>query len=183
MVLGLIYLGITTPTEAGAIGVTSAVVVALFYGKFDWKRAKEASFATVKTTCMIILVMTGAAILSSAMAYLRVPQQLAMALTDAQLSKWVIFIILCVIYLGLGCLFDGVSMIVLTLPIIFPTIKALGFDPIWFGVVLTILIETAQITPPVGFNLYVLQNISGIPISTITIATIPFFLIICSPSG
>jgi TRAP-type C4-dicarboxylate transport system permease large subunit len=137
----------------------------------------EASFATIKTTCMIMFIVTGAAILSSAMAYLRVPQQLTMGLETVPLSKYFLFSIICVIYLGLGCLFDGVSLMVLTLPVVFPIIKTLGFDPIWFGIVLTILIETAQITPPVGFNLYVIQNISGHSIGRIVYGTIPFFLI------
>jgi TRAP-type C4-dicarboxylate transport system permease large subunit len=126
---------------------------------------------------MIMLIVTGAAILSSSIAYLRVPQTLVAVLGALNLPKYLILAIICIIYLGLGCLFDGVSMMVLTLPIVFPLITALGFDPIWFGIVLTVLIETAQITPPVGFNLYVLQTISGHSINTIVRSTIPFFLI------
>jgi len=126
---------------------------------------------------MIMFVMTGAAILSTSVAYLRIPQELTRAIVAAGLSKYAVLAILCVIYLGLGCLFDGVAMMVMTLPIVFPLMCGLGFNGIWFGVVLTILIEAAQVTPPVGFNLYVLQTISGRDIGLIVRNTIPFFLI------
>jgi len=123
-------------------------------------------------------MMAGAAVLSTSVAYLRIPQELSRVVVAAGLSKYVVLAILCVVYLGLGCLFDGVAMMVLTLPIVFPMMCDLGFNPIWFGVVLTILIEAAQVTPPVGLNLYVLQSISGASIGTIVRNTIPFFLIL-----
>lgn len=177
MVLGLIYAGITTPTEAGAIGAACALGVVLLHRNLNWSVLKEASFATIRTTCMIMFIVTGATILSSGMAYLHVPQDLSAALEAAHLPKYLVFSILCLIYIALGCLFDGISMMVLTLPIVYPLILVMGFDPIWFGIVLTILIETAQITPPVGFNLYVLQTISGHDIGMIVRNTIPFFLL------
>jgi TRAP-type C4-dicarboxylate transport system permease large subunit len=119
--------------------------------------------------------MAGALLLSSSMGFLLIPQWLAGVVKASGLSPYVILAILCVIYVGLGCLFDGISMMVLTLPIVYPMIIAMGFNGIWFGVVLTVLIETAQITPPVGFNLYVLQTISGRSIGMIVRNTIPFF--------
>lgn len=178
LVLGLIYLGITTPTEAGAIGVAAAVVTLILYNKLSWAVVKESSLATVRTSCMIMFIITGAAILSSCIAYLAIPQQLVTGLQETHLDRYLILAIICIMYLGLGCLFEGIAMMVLTLPIVFPLIVSLGFDPIWFGVVLTILIETAQVTPPVGFNLYVLQNISGHSIERIVKSTLPFFLIL-----
>ena len=177
LVLGIIYLGIATPTEAGAIGAFGALVIVLTHGNMSWLVLKEASFTTLKTTCMVMFIVIGASILSSCLAYLKIPQDLMKYLVAIGLSKWVIFSIFCLIYIGLGCLFDGISMMLLTLPIIYPVIVGLGYNPIWFGVVLVVLIETAQITPPVGFNLYVLKNISGESIGMIVKNSIPFFFL------
>lgn len=177
LVLGIIYLGIATPTEAGAIGAFGALVIVLTHGNMSWLVLKEASFTTLKTTCMVMFIVIGASILSSCLAYLKIPQDLMKFLAAIGLSKWVIFSIFCLIYIGLGCLFDGISMMLLTLPIIYPVIVGLGYNPIWFGVVLVVLIETAQITPPVGFNLYVLKNVSGESIGMIVKNAIPFFFL------
>jgi C4-dicarboxylate transporter, DctM subunit len=177
VVLGLIYLGISTATEAGAIGALCALGVSLWYRSFSWENLVNAAMSTIRTTCMIMFIITGAAILSSAFAYLRIPQQLATVIVASGLPKYVVLGILIFIYLALGCIFEGISMMVLTLPIVYPVILKMGFDGIWFGVVLVMVIEVAQITPPVGFNLYVLQNISGVDIGVIVRHTIPFFLI------
>jgi len=175
LVLGLIYAGITTPTEAGAVGAICAFATVILYRNLSWRVIKEASWNAIRTSCMIMMVMAAALLLSSSMGYLLIPQWLAAVVEASGLDKYVILAILCLIYVGLGCLFDGVSMMVLTLPIIYPMIIVMGFNGIWFGVLLTVLIETAQITPPVGFNLYVLQTISGRSIGMITRNTIPFF--------
>jgi len=177
LVLGLIYSGVTTPTEAGAIGALAAIIVALIYGSLTWENVSKASYATLRTTCMIMFIVITATVVSSCLAYLRIPQQLAATLVAAQLSKYSVLAVLCLIYLALGCLFDGASILLLTLPIVYPLMKGLGFDGVWVGILVTILIEAAQITPPVGFNLYVLQNISGRDISLIVRNTIPFFLL------
>ena len=178
LVLGLIYTGLTTPTEAGAIGALSAIIVTFLYGNLSWKNVLQASFATIRTTCMIMFIIVGASILSSSLAYLRIPQSMASAVAAADISRYVVIFILALSYFALGCLFDGVSLLLLTLPIVYPMILALGFNGIWFGVVVTILIETAQVTPPVGFNLYVLQNISGESIGVIVRGAIPFVLLL-----
>ena len=175
LVLGLIYMGITTPTEAGAVGAVTAFFTLILYRNLSWRVLKEASWNALRTSCMIMMIMAGALLLSSSMGFLLIPQWLAGVVKASGLSSYVILAILCVIYIGLGCLFDGISMMVLTLPIVYPMIIAMGFNGIWFGVVLTVLIETAQITPPVGFNLYVLQTISGHSIGMIVKNTIPFF--------
>ena len=169
-------LGITTPTEAGAVGAVCAFATVILYRNLRWRVIKEASWNALRTSCMIMAVIAGATVLSSTMGYLLVPQWLAAVVEASGLSRYVILAILCVIYVCLGCLFDGVSMMVLTLPIIYPMVLAMGFNGIWFGVLLTILIETAQITPPVGFNLYVLQTISGHSIGMIARNAFPFFL-------
>ncbi len=175
LVLGLIYMGITTPTEAGAVGAVCAFASVILYRNLSWRVIKEASWNALRTGCMIMMVIAGASLLSSTLGYLLIPQWLAAVVEASGLDKYVILAILCLIYVGLGCLFDGVSMMVLTLPIIYPMVLAMGFNGIWFGVLLTVLIETAQITPPVGFNLYVLQTISGHSIGMIVKNTIPFF--------
>jgi tripartite ATP-independent transporter DctM subunit len=179
LVFGLIYGGVSTPTEASAVGAALAMAITAINGRMTFENFMKASYATIRTTAMIILVMAFAGVLSTSIAYLRIPQELAELLAAANLSKYLVLAVLCLIYLILGCLFDGASMMVLTLPIIYPLIIKLGFDGIWFGIILTILIEIAQITPPVGFNLYVLQSISGREISMIVRNTIPFFLVMC----
>lgn len=175
LVLGLIYMGITTPTEAGAVGAVCAFATVVLYRNLSWQVIKEASWNALRTSCMIMIIIAGATVLSSTLGYLLIPQWLAAAVAASGLNPYLILAILCVIYIGLGCLFDGISMMVLTLPIVYPMIIAMGFHGIWFGVLLTLLIETAQITPPVGFNLYVLQTISGRSIGMIVRNTIPFF--------
>lgn len=176
LVLGLIYMGITTPTEAGAVGAVCAFATVVLYRNLSWRTIKEASWNALRTSCMIMIIIAGATVLSSTLGYLLIPQWLAATVADSGLNPYLILAILCLIYIGLGCLFDGISMMVLTLPIVYPMIIAMGFHGIWFGVLLTVLIETAQITPPVGFNLYVLQTISGRSIGMIVKNTIPFFL-------
>jgi len=177
LVLGLIYLGITTPTEAGAIGAVGAFTTLLFYKRLSWKVVKEASWSALRTTCMIMMIIAGAILLSSSVAYLRVPQYLCNAIVASGLSKYLILAVVCVVYIALGCLLEGISIMLLTLPIIYPLMISMGFNGIWFGIVLVILIETAQVTPPVGFNLYVLQNISGESIAMIARNAFPFFFL------
>jgi len=178
LVLGLIYLGITTPTEAAAIGSACAILMAAAYRKLTLPIIRQVMFATIRTTCMCLFIYIGASVLSSAMAYLLIPQALATFITAAHITKYTIFAFICFIYILMGCLLEGFSMMVLTLPIIFPLILELGFDPIWFGIVVVMLIEVAQITPPIGINLFVLQTITGEQIGTIVKSSIPFFLIL-----
>lgn len=182
-VLGLIYAGVTTPTEAGAIGVFCALGVSLLYRTLSLRMLKDALWETIRLTCMIMLVVTGASILGSAVAYLNIPTELARLVAASHLSPYMFLIPIFLIYLGLGCFFDGISIMVLTLPIIYPLMIAMGFNGIWFGVVLIILIEAAQITPPVGFNLYILEKISGYPIDMIVRNSIPFFLLMLLAIG
>jgi len=179
LVFGLINGGVSTPTEASAVGAAAAIAITVINGRMTFENFMKASYATIRTTSMIILVMAFAGVLSTSIAYLRIPQELAEILAAANLSKYLVLAVLCVIYLVLGCLFDGASMMVLTLPIVYPLIIKMGFDGIWFGIILTILIEIAQITPPVGFNLYVLQSISGQKISLIVRSAVPFFFVMC----
>ena len=175
LVLGLIYLGVSTPTEAAMIGVAGAVVTSIFYKTFTFKMMREAMMGTIRTSCMLFLIMMMAAVLSSSVAYLKIPTGLARIVADAGLSPGQLFIVVSILYIILGCFFDGMSIMLLTLPIIYPLmINQMQFNPIWFGVILTILIEVAQVTPPVGFNLYVIQHVSGEPITTVARYSLPF---------
>lgn len=175
LVLGLIYLGVSTPTEAAMIGAAGAVLTSIFYKTFTFRMLREAMMGTIRTSCMLFLIMMMAAILSSSVAYLKIPTGLARIVTNAGLSPGQLFMVVSILYIVLGCFFDGMSIMLLTLPIIYPLmINQMQFNPIWFGVILTILIEVAQVTPPVGFNLYVIQHVSGEPITRVARYSLPF---------
>ncbi|SEP15503.1 TRAP transporter, DctM subunit [Rhodospirillales bacterium URHD0017] len=161
VVLGSIYSGIATPTEASALGAAGAIVLALGYRSFTRKVFTESLMATVKTTCMVALIIICAQILSTALTYSGVSRTVSEWVMGLGLGKWQFFVALVVLYLVLGCFVDGVSMIYMTLPVLLPVVKAFGFDLIWFGVILTVLIELGQITPPVGLNLFTIHAISG----------------------
>jgi tripartite ATP-independent transporter DctM subunit len=161
VVLGSIYVGFATPTEAAAVGAAGALALAAGYGGLSWKVFSESIMATVKTTCMVTLIIIGAQILSAALTYSGVSRAVSEWILALGLSKWVFFLALVILYLVLGCFVDGISMIYMTLPVLIPVIKAFGFDLVWFGIILTILIELGQITPPVGLNLFTIHAISG----------------------
>lgn len=161
LVLGSIYTGIATPTEASAVGAAGAIVLALGYRGFSRRVFAEALMATVKTTCMVALIIICAQILSTALTYSGVSRAVSEWVLGMGLGKWQFFLALVVLYIVLGCFVDGVSMIYMTLPVLLPVVKAFGFDLIWFGVILTVLIELGQITPPVGLNLFTIHAISG----------------------
>ena len=161
VVLGSIYSGVATPTEASALGAAGAILLAVGYGKFTREVFTESLMATVKTTCMVALIIICAQILSTALTYSGVSRTVSEWVMGLGLGKWEFFIALVVLYLVLGCFVDGVSMIYMTLPVLLPVVKAFGFDLVWFGVILTVLIELGQITPPVGLNLFTIHAISG----------------------
>jgi C4-dicarboxylate transporter DctM subunit len=161
VVLGSIYAGLATPTEASALGAAGAIVLAVGYGTFTRRVFTESLMATVKTTCMVALIIICAQILSTALTYSGVSRTVSEWVMGLGLGKWQFFVALVVLYLVLGCFVDGVSMIYMTLPVLLPVVKAFGFDLIWFGVILTVLIELGQITPPVGLNLFTIHAISG----------------------
>jgi C4-dicarboxylate transporter DctM subunit len=161
VVLGSIYSGIATPTEASALGATGAIVLAIGYGNFTRRVFTESLMAAVKITCMVALIIICAQILSTALTYSGVSRAVSEWVMGLGLGKWQFFLILVVLYIVLGCFVDGVSMIYMTLPVLLPVVKAFGFDLVWFGVILTVLIELGQITPPVGLNLFTIHAISG----------------------
>ncbi|WP_027718468.1 TRAP transporter large permease [Desulfovirgula thermocuniculi] len=177
LVLGSIYTGWATPSEAAAVGVLGALFFAWITRSMDGKAFREALLGSVKTTCMIMLIVAGASYLSVAVGYLGIPAKLTAFIGTLGLTKYQLIAILSVMYIILGCLLDGFSMIVMTLPLALPLIKAAGFDPLWFGIYLVIMIEIAQITPPVGFNLFVINSLSNESIFRIALYALPSFII------
>lgn len=177
LVLGSIYTGWATPTEAAAVGVLGALFFAGISRSIDRKIFWEAVLGSVKTSCMIMLIVAGASFLSVAVGYLGIPSRLTEFIGTLGLSKYQLIAILSVMYIILGCMLDGFSMIVMSLPLALPLIKAAGFDPLWFGIYLVIMIEAAQITPPVGFNLFVINGLVDEDIFKVALYALPSFVI------
>ncbi len=173
-----LILGFATATECAAWGVTGALFLAWWSGMLTWKTLFESIMSATRLTCMIMLILAGAAFCTAAMAYTGIPAALAEWVKGQQLSTHMLVLALTCMYIILGCLSDGISMIVLTAVIVLPMVKEAGFDLVWFGVYLVIHVEMAQITPPVGFNLFVLQNMSGKDTWTIAKAALPFFILL-----
>lgn len=177
LVLGGIYLGIMTPTEAAAIGSFLALLFAALYRRLNWTMLKKCLLSTVKTNAMIMFIWAAALILVATLSVLRVTDNILFWVDSLGLPPLAVLMVIYVMYLILGCFMDSLAMMVLTLPIIFPIIVNLGFDSIWFGVVLVILVEMGLITPPVGINVYVIHGLRpDRPMSEVFIGIIPFFL-------
>ncbi|WP_404297225.1 TRAP transporter large permease [Halomonas sp.] len=172
-----IYGGLASPTEAAAVGVVLSMLIARMNGHFGMAIFQESLFAAIRTACMIAFIIAGASFLTSAMGFTQVPMQLARAIGEMGLSPTLLLVMLTLLLLVMGCFLDGISLILLITAIIMPVISEAGFDLIWFGIYLVIVVEMSQITPPVGFNLFVIQGLTGKDILTITRATLPFFLL------
>jgi len=174
-VIGGLYLGVFTPTEAAAIGSFGAIVIALIRRSLSWSGLKSALRSTGQTTVMVFVIMFGAAIFSYFLTVTRIPTTLAETVAGLSISPYVTFAVISIIYLILGCMMDIFSIIILTVPIIFPVIISLGFDPIWFGVIMVIEMEMGLITPPVGVNLFVIKGVAkDIPLFTVARGALPF---------
>ncbi len=177
LVLGSIYAGIATPTEAAALGVFGATVFAFINKRMNHKVMLECLKAAVKTNTMIMLIVVGAGFLSRVMGFLGIPAALTLAITEMNLPPYLLMIMLGCVYIVLGCMLDGFSIVLMTLPIALPMVVAAGFDPIWFGIFLILMVELSQITPPVGFNLFVIQGLTGEPVIKIARYALPFFFL------
>ena len=176
-VLGSIYAGIATATEAAAVGVVGALVISAAQGSLSWHSFKEALLGATRLYCMMALILAGAAFLTLSMGYIGLPRHLAEWIGSLGLSKFQLIIMLAAFYIVLGCFLDGISMVVLTMGVIMPTVTAAGIDPIWFGIFIVLVVEMAQITPPVGFNLFVLQGMTGRDLLYIARVTLPMFIL------
>ena len=177
VVLGSIYGGLATPTEAASLGVLGAVVLAVYFKSFTFDVMKNALLNTIKTSIMISFIIVGAGFLSQVVGFLGIARAISEFIGTLGLSPLMLILIIGVMYIILGMILDGISIVVMTLPIVLPIIVMAGFDPLWFGIFLVFMVELSQITPPVGFSLFVIQSISGEKIEYILKATLPFFLL------
>ncbi|MBH0239958.1 TRAP transporter large permease [Methylobrevis albus] len=174
--IGGIYFGVFTPVEAAGIGAGLIILMALVMGKLPWGVLTDAVLDTVRTTAMLYLIIIGASVLNPFLALTQVPATLGEGLTSLGLGPYGVLLAIVVIYLLLGMFMDGLAMLVVTIPIFFPIMTGLGFDPIWFGVVAVILIEMGMITPPVGLNVFVVKSVAkDVPMSTIFRGVLPFW--------
>lgn len=176
-VIGSIYAGIATATEAAALGVFGAILLSGLQRTLTWASLMESIMGAVRTTAMIMLILMGAGFLSLAMGFTGIPRALAEGIDAWNLSPIMLIVILTLFYIILGCFLDGLSSIVLTMAIIEPMVVQAGFDMLWFGVYVMIVVEMAQITPPIGFNLFVLQGMTGKDIGFISKASFPMFCV------
>lgn len=178
-VLGSIYTGIATATEAAGLGVIGALIVAKAQGTLNWKTFTDSLLGATRLSCMIALILAGAAFLTLAMGFTGLPRHLADWIDKMDLSAGALIVVLMVFYIVLGCFLDGISMVVLTMAIVLPMIERVGIDLVWFGIFLVLVVEMAQITPPVGFNLFVLQGMTGHQITYIAKTALPLFALMC----
>jgi tripartite ATP-independent transporter DctM subunit len=178
MVLGTIYLGVASPTEAAALGAAMAFILALLYRRLNWTNMTSSLSSALQTSCYIMLIVVSAYVLSMAFSMERIPAELTSAVTSLNINRYAIWALLVLVYIVIGAFIDGISILLLTVPVVHPMMTALGFDSIWLGIVLTICIEMGQITPPVGVNLFVIHGISGRKhFKDVILGSLPFFFI------
>ena len=177
-VLGSIYGGFTTPTEAAALGVFGALVLAAVTGSLSIESFKQSLLGAVKSSCMIGLILVGAHFLTLAMGFLGIPRALTEWIGTLGLTPFELLIYLTVLFVILGCFLDGISVVVLTVAVVLPMVQQAGIDLLWFGIYIVLVVEMSQITPPVGFNLFVIQALTGKNILYVAKAALPFFLLI-----
>lgn len=176
-VLGSIYSGIATATEAAAIGVIGSLIIAASQRTLNRKSFFGALMGATRLYCMIALILAGSAFLTLAMGYIGLPRHLAEWISSLGLTPGMLLVALAIFYILLGCFLDGISIVVLTMAVLMPTIQAAGIDPLWFGIFVVVVVEMAQVTPPVGFNLFVLQGLTGRDMTVIARYALPYFLL------
>lgn len=179
-VIGSIYAGLATATEAACLGVVGALALSALSRTLNWSTFVDSLIGATKTSCMICFILAGAAFLSTAMGFTGIPRGLAEWIRDMQLSPYALLAALTLFFIVLGCFLDGISVVVLTVAVILPMIEAAGIDKLWFGIYVVLVVEMSQITPPVGFNLFVIQGLTGRNILYVAKAALPFFLLMCA---
>ena len=177
-IMGSLYLGWASVSELAAVGVLGAVIISIVSGRFSWLAMIRAGRRAVRTSAMIGLIIIGAALLNSAFGFLGIPKAVAAQIASFEFSPFVLIVVLLAFYALLGMFLDGTSIIVMTLPITLPLVTVAGYDPIWFGIFVVVAVEISQITPPIGFNLFVIQSQTGESIGRIAYAAFPFFIIL-----
>ncbi|MEZ5675785.1 TRAP transporter, DctM subunit [Thalassovita litoralis] len=176
-VIGSIYAGIASPTDAAAVGVVLALVLSWSSRSLNWQTFREGLMGAMVTSCMIAFILAGASFLTVAMGFTGIPRLLAEWIGGMNLSTYTLLAALTVFFVIMGCFLDGISVVVLTTSVIMPMVQKVGIDPLWFGIFVVIVVEMSQITPPVGFNLFVLQSLTGRNILTVARAALPFFML------
>lgn len=179
IILGSIYSGLATPSEAAAIGLAATLIITLVLRQLSWEVIYTSLNSAVKVSAMITSLVVCAAVLASSMSYVRLPQSIAEIIVQLNPSELQLILLLMGFYIFLGLFLDGTSVTVMSLPITMPIVIAAGIDPIWFGIFLVIMIELSQITPPVGFNLFLLQSLTGDSLPKVALAAMPFFFLLC----
>ena len=180
LVLGSIYTGIATPSEAAGIGMLCVLALTAITRTLNWEVFQSSLMAALHTSVMIFTVVIAASLISTALGYLHIPVELANFIVGANISPGEFILLTSIFFIFLGMILDGVSIIVMTLPILFSIVQSLGIDPIWFGIYLVIMVEVGQITPPVGFNLMIIHAIDGVPISRMALYAMPFCILMCA---
>ncbi|SOB89348.1 TRAP transporter large permease [Stappia indica] len=175
VVIGSMYTGLATATEAAALGVIGSLALAAGQGSLTWKTFGESLMGATRTSAMVALILAGAAFLSLSMGFTGLPRALAAWIADMQLSRFELLMALLVFYIVIGCFLDGISSVVLTMAVVEPMVRAAGIDAIWFGIFVVVVVEMAQITPPIGFNLFVLQGMTRHEMTYIARAALPMF--------
>jgi tripartite ATP-independent transporter DctM subunit len=170
--------GWATATECAAWGVLGSLAIAWWHGALNWQSFRDSVLGATRVNCMILLILAGASYISTSMGYTGIPRELAAWVNGLNLSPYALIAALTVMYIVLGTALDGISMIVLTTVVVLPMVQQAGFDLVWFGIFLVLLVEMAEVTPPVGFNLFVLQTMSGKDSNTVARASIPFFFLL-----
>jgi C4-dicarboxylate transporter DctM subunit len=176
-VIGSIYAGIASPTESAALGVVGSLILSAASRSLSWKTFSASVMGATRTSCMIAFILTGASFLTVAMGFTGVPRAIAEWIAHMGLTPAGLIVVLTLLFIVLGCFLDGISMVVLTAAVILPSVKAAGIDLLWFGIFIVLVVEMAQLTPPVGFNLYVLQALTGRNMFYVARASLPFFIL------
>ncbi|WP_419176438.1 TRAP transporter large permease [Desulfosediminicola sp.] len=182
-VIGSIYSGIASPTDAAAVGVVLALVLSWHSGTLSKQTFFDGLLGATRTSCMIAFILAGAAFLTVAMGFTGIPKMLASWIGTMGLSPYALLGALTIFFIVLGCFLDGISVVVLTTSVIMPMVEQAGIDPLWFGIFVVIVVEMSQITPPVGFNLFVIQGQTGMNILRVAVAALPFFLLLLLALG
>ena len=182
-VIGSIYMGIASPTDAAAVGVFLSLCLTKMTGDLTKESFIDGILSATRTSCMIAFILAGAAFLTTAMGFTGIPASLASWIGQMGLSQYQLLAALTIFFIVMGCFLDGISVVVLTTAVILPMIETAGIDPLWFGIFIVIVVEMSQITPPVGFNLFVIQSLSGRNILVVAKAALPFFLILIGAVG
>jgi C4-dicarboxylate transporter DctM subunit len=176
-VIGSIYAGIASPTESAALGVVGSLILSAASRSLNWKTFSASVMGATRTSCMIAFILTGASFLTVAMGFTGVPRAIAEWIAHMGLTPAGLIVVLTLLFIVLGCFLDGISMVVLTAAVILPSVRAAGIDLLWFGIFIVLVVEMAQLTPPVGFNLYVLQALTGRNMFYVARASLPFFIL------